>query len=141
MKFKKLSENAIKPTRAHENDAGLDLYAAHSEMIPPGECKLIKTDIAIELPSHIFAMVCSRSGLALKHRVSVLNSPGIIDTQYRGNIGVILFNNGDDGYKVYPGDRIAQLVIAPCFILDLNEVDTLTETIRGEGGFGSSGEN
>lgn len=155
IKFKKLVPDAIVPKYAHQGDAGMDLYAAEDATIRHGEAELIHTGIAIALPDGYEAQVRSRSGLALKNKVFVLNSPGTIDSNYRGEIGVILANFGNmqeivnergesfaygpAEFKVHKGDRIAQLVIAPVTKAELVEVAELDETDRGEGGFGSTG--
>ena len=138
---KKLAESATIPTRAHPGDAGLDLYADEVVTIEPGEWALVKTNVAIALPDGLCAMVCPRSGLALKHGVTVLNAPGIVDNGYRDGIGVILINHGKVPFPVIPGMRIAQLVLSNQAGLDLTplEVSTLPDSVRGENGFGSTG--
>jgi len=122
--------------------AGMDLRAAvqDSLVLQPGERRLIPTGFAMALPEGFEAQVRPRSGLALKHGISVLNSPGTIDADYRGEVGVILINLGDVPFHIQRGDRIAQMVIAPCVQATWQEMTTLTETERGEGGFGSSGQ-
>lgn len=139
IKFKKLHEEAILPKFANEGDAGLDVCSIQDAILEAGCRMLVKTGLAIELPKGWEAQVRSRSGLAYKHGVVVLNSPGTIDEPYRGEIGIILINHGTEPYTITKGDRIAQLVlrrtedVVPVF------VDELTETERGEGGFGSTG--
>ena len=103
------------------------------------ESKLIKTGISIELPPNTEAQIRPRSGLALKHQITVLNTPGTIDEGYRGEIGVILINHGKTSFKVTQGMRIAQMVIAPVIRVNIEEVEQLSDTIRGKGGFGSTG--
>lgn len=139
LKFKKLDENAVAPSYASEGDAGLDLRALEATVIAPGERQLVKTGIAVELREGTVGLVCSRSGLAYKHGVFVLNAPGIIDSGYRGDVGVILQNSGSEDFEIEAGDRIAQLVIQEFVTVKLVEVDDVTESVRGEGGFGSTG--
>lgn len=129
------------PARATADSAGMDLLAAVGAdvVLPPGGRALIPTGIALALPAGHEAQVRPRSGLALKHGVTVLNSPGTIDADYRGEIGVILINHGENPYTVRRGERIAQLVIAAHADAALTEVDRLPESRRGEGGFGSTG--
>ncbi len=113
LKVKRLSSVAIAPSYSHEGDAGLDLCATEAVDIAPGKYLLVRTGIAIELPIGTEAQIRPRSGLALKHGVTVLNSPGTIDQGYRGEIGVILINQGDSLFRVEVGSRIAQMVINP----------------------------
>lgn len=129
------------PAYATEHSAGLDLQAAVSEDIElaPGERALIKTGLSIALPEGYEAQVRPRSGLAYKNGVTVLNTPGTIDADYRGEIGVILVNLGQQSFTITRGMRIAQMIIAPYTRADLTEVSVLSETARGEGGFGSTG--
>lgn len=123
-------------------DAAFDLYANEEAEIEVGKNELIGTGIALDmsvgLTSH-YAVILSRSGLAAKNRLFVLNSPGLIDTGYRGEIKVILQNLGDEPYRVEVGERIAQIMFIPNYVVYLNEVDELSESDRGEKGFGSSG--
>jgi dUTP diphosphatase len=139
LKVKRLSGAATLPAYAHPGDAGLDLYAAVSAAIEPGETRLIGTGIAIELPPNTEAQVRPRSGLALKHAVTVLNTPGTIDRGYRGEVGVILINHGRSRFDVAPGMKIAQLVVASCLTVAVQEAVDLGVSVRGEGGFGSTG--
>ena len=129
------------PAYATEGSAGLDLLAAVESdvVLNPGERRLIPSGIAIALPPGMDAQVRPRSGLALKHGVTVLNTPGTIDSDYRGEVGVILINLGQDPFTVSRGSRIAQLVIAPHHRIAWRQVEVLTETARGDGGFGSTG--
>jgi dUTP pyrophosphatase len=138
LKVKRLQPDAILPAYAHPGDAGLDLYASVTAAIEPGESKLIGTGIAIELPPDTEGQVRPRSGLALKHGVTVLNTPGTIDRGYRGEVGVILINHGRSRFDVRPGMKIAQLVIASCLTVAVEETD-LGDSARGQGGFGSTG--
>jgi dUTP pyrophosphatase len=129
------------PGYASEDAAGLDLLAATDAPIElaPGQRKLIPTGISIALPRGYEAQVRPRSGLALKHGIGLLNSPGTIDADYRGEIGVILINHGEAPFVIARGDRIAQLVVAHVTRLTWAETDTLPPSERGKGGFGSTG--
>ena len=127
------------PAYATEGAAGLDLRAAEGAVLQPGAHLLLPTGIAIALPQHFEGQVRPRSGLAVKHGVTVLNAPGTIDSDYRGEIKVPLINHGHQNFVVHRGDRIAQLVIAPVAQVKLTEVSSIEETARGENGFGSSG--
>lgn len=139
IKIIKLNEAAQVPHYSHVDDAGLDLFAIQSHQILPGASALIPTGISIELPHGTEAQVRPRSGLALKHSITVLNSPGTIDAGYRGEIGVILINHGQEIFEVSAGMKIAQMVIAPVLRAEIEEVTELSATRRGEGGFGSTG--
>lgn len=174
IKFKKLSPDAIIPKKAHESDSGYDLYALEDHELKPLKQQLIKTGIAVALPDGYDAQVRPRSGLALKHGITVVNSPGTIDHSYNSDIGVVLMllkpshvterivaklqHQGRGGwyetnttsskvvenkeiFKIQKGDRIAQLVISRVESLDaiIEEVDSIDDTIRGDGGFGSTG--
>jgi dUTP pyrophosphatase len=136
------AENMPLPTYATDGAAGMDLKAAiaHTVTVPAGNGRvLIPTGLCIEVPVGYEAQVRPRSGLAAKHLVTVLNTPGTIDSDYRGEIKVILINHGDQPFKVEPGDRVAQLVIAPVVRVEWDEVAQLDDTSRGDGGFGSTG--
>jgi dUTP pyrophosphatase len=139
LKIQRIHPDAKLPEYAHPGDAGLDLFSVEEAVIQPGESRLIGTGIIIELPENTEAQIRPRSGLALKHQITVLNSPGTIDHGYRGQVGVILINHGKKPFIVESGMKIAQMVVAP--VLSVNVVDTkaLTDTKRGEGGFGSTG--
>ncbi len=140
VRFQKLHPNAVMPVQAHEGDAGLDLSAVDALTIPHGGRALLRTGLAIEIPEGFEGQVRPRSGLALRHGVTVLNAPGTIDSGYRGEVGVILANFGSSPFQVEPGMRIAQLVIAPVASIAVEVVDGgLSATDRGAGGFGSSG--
>ncbi len=151
VKFKKLTETAITPEYKSVEAAGMDLFAdedvvvnsAHSAILPQyfnlQPWALIKTGIAIELPVGYEAQVRPRSGLAFKHGITVLNTPGTIDSDYRGDVGVILINHSNIPFNVKKGDRIAQLVITPVSKAVMTEVLALDDSDRGAGGFGSSG--
>jgi dUTP pyrophosphatase len=136
---KKLREDSILPQYAHPGDAGLDLFAVESVAIPAGETRLVKTGIALELPVGTEAQVRPRSGLALKHQITVLNTPGTIDEGYRGEVGVILINHGRQTFGVEKGMKIAQMVVKPVLSVDIVETSDLSDTSRGAGGFGSTG--
>lgn len=139
--IKKLLDRAIAPTKATEGSAGFDLYSCVTKPAPiePNNRLLISTGIAIEIPSNCCGMICSRSGLAAKHGVFVLNAPGIIDSDYRGEIKVLLCNLGTETIVIENGQRIAQLVIVPVITSELKLSNRLIETVRGAGGFGSTG--
>ncbi|MEQ6375709.1 dUTP diphosphatase [Bacillaceae bacterium S4-13-56] len=139
IKIKLLTDEAKLPYQANPGDAGLDLFSTEEKVIKPGESALIGTGIQIELPIGTEAQVRPRSGLALKHSVTVLNSPGTIDEGYRGEIKVILINHGKHPFLVEKKMRIAQIVIAPVTKVNMIQVDELSDSNRGSGGFGSSG--
>ena len=136
----KLTDNAVLPTRAHEGDAGLDLYACESAHIGPGERWGVGTGVAVEIPDGHAGLVLPRSGLARDHGISLVNAPGLIDSGYRGELKVILLNTDQEApFVVDHGMRIAQLVVLPIPELELVELDELPETERGVRGHGSSG--
>jgi dUTP pyrophosphatase len=139
VKILRLADAAKLPRYEHEDDSGLDLFALEAQEILPGKSALIATGISIELPPGTEAQVRPRSGLALKHSVTVLNTPGTVDAGYRGEIGVILINHGQQVFQVVKHMKIAQMVIAPVIRADLEEVNSLSQTVRGDGGFGSTG--
>ncbi|MCM3881447.1 MAG: dUTP diphosphatase [Vicinamibacterales bacterium] len=139
LKVKRLRPDATLPAYAHPGDAGLDLFAAVALDIEPGESRMVGTGIAIELPPETEAQVRPRSGLAMKHSITVLNTPGTIDRGYRGEVGVILINHGHQRFEVRPGMKIAQLVIASCLTVAVEEAENLADSARGHGGFGSTG--
>lgn len=129
------------PVYMTSHSAGMDLYAEldHGMVLSPGCRALVPTGLAIALPDGYEAQIRPRSGLALKHGVTMLNSPGTIDADYRGEIGLIVINHGTEPFAINNGDRIAQMVIAPVIQAQLVEVGELDETARGEGGFGHTG--
>ncbi len=135
----KLDKELPTPKYAHHGDAGMDIYSAAEHTLQPGERKLIPTGLKIAVPYGFEAQVRPRSGLALKHGISVVNAPGTIDHQYRGEMGVILINHGNEAFAIKKGERVAQLVFNKIEIVSLEEVDALPETDRGAGGFGSTG--
>lgn len=127
------------PAYESEHAAGMDLRAAEDAILPPGGRALVATGFAIALPQGFEAQVRPRSGLAAKHGVTVLNAPGTIDADYRGEVKVILINHGADAFAIKRGDRIAQMIVAPVTRVTLAEAASLSETERGAGGFGSTG--
>lgn len=136
----KLKEDARLPTRAHEGDAGLDLYACEPAHIGPGERWSVGTGVGVEIPAGHAGLVLPRSGLARDHGIALVNAPGLIDSGYRGELRVLLLNTDPaETFRIEPGDRIAQLVLTPIATPEPAEVPTLTESMRGGGGFGSSG--
>ena len=139
--IKKLNKNAVIPTYGSEFSAGADLYACiDSEVkILPGETKLIKTGLAIEVPVGYGAFIYARSGLASKRGLAPANKVGVVDADYRGEVMVALHNHSTEAQAVAVGERIAQMVIAPFLKADFEVVDELSDTARGEGGFGSTG--
>lgn len=139
LKVVKIHKDAILPNYAHPGDAGLDIYSVEEKVLNPGERALIKTGIKIELPRNTEAQMRPRSGLALKHGISLVNSPGTIDEGYRGEIGVIVINHGNEVFKVEKGMKICQMVIKPIWTVNVQEVQELDDTERGTGGFGSTG--
>lgn len=139
IKVKRISKDAVIPSYAHENDSGMDLFSIETKKIASHNSALIKTGIIIELPKCTEAQIRPRSGLALKHQITVLNSPGTIDSGFRGEIGVILINHGKKTFEVEKGMKIAQIVIKEVKKVSVIEVDDLTNSSRGEKGFGSSG--
>lgn len=139
LKIIKLREQAVIPRYEHNNDSGLDLISIEDLEIESGESQLVKIGISIELPPNTEAQIRPRSGLALKHKITVLNTPGTIDEGYRGEIGVILINHGKTSFQVIQGMRIAQMVIAPVIRVKIEEVNDLSDTTRGPKGFGSTG--
>ena len=139
IQVRKLNENAILPEKAHESDAGFDLFASETIMIPAGESRLVPTGLALGLPAMTEAQIRPRSGLALNHQITVLNTPGTIDAGYRGEIGVILINHGGQDFTVNRGMKIAQLVVAQVLPVKFTEAGRLDDTERGGSGFGSTG--
>jgi dUTP pyrophosphatase len=140
LKFVKLKEGATLPTRAHDNDAGLDLYAAESARLAPGARVSVGTGLAVQIPDGVGGLVLPRSGMAIKHGVTLVNSPGLIDPGYRGEIRVLMLNTDPTvEFQISPGDRLAQLLLVPVAHATPLQADALDESTRGEGGFGSSG--
>ena len=140
LRFRRLSEAARPPGQAHEGDAGYDLHAAEAATIAPGERASVGTGVAVAIPEGQAGLVIPRSGLAARHGISVVNAPGLIDSGYRGEVRVLLLNTDPaEPFTVEPGDRIAQLVLVRVETEEPVEVEELDETVRGAGGFGSTG--
>jgi dUTP pyrophosphatase len=140
LRYRRLSEEARPPARAHEDDAGYDLHASEAATIAPGERASVGTGIAVAIPDGHAGLVLPRSGLAARHGITLPNAPGLIDSGYRGELRVLLLNADPDApFEVAPGDRIAQLVIARVEAPELEESQDLEETARGVSGFGSTG--
>ena len=138
--FTRLSADAVPPERAHGDDAGYDLRAAEASSLGPGERASVGTGLAVAIPDGCAGLVLPRSGLALSHGIALVNAPGLIDSGYRGEVRVLLLNTDrSEGFEVSVGDRIAQLVVVRHEAGDLQEVETLDETVRGAAGFGSTG--
>ncbi|KAL5210165.1 hypothetical protein ABZP36_005788 [Zizania latifolia] len=137
LKVKRLSENAVLPSRGSALAAGYDLSSAAEAVVPARGKAMVPTDLSIAIPEGTYARIAPRSGLALKHSIDV--GAGVIDADYRGPVGVILFNHSDVDFVVKPGDRIAQMIIELIVTPEVAEVDDLDATVRGEGGFGSTG--
>jgi dUTP pyrophosphatase len=136
----KLESGALLPTRAHPGDAGLDLYACEAAHIGPGERWSVGTGLAVQIPAGHAGLVLPRSGMAREHGITLVNSPGLIDSGYRGELRVLLLNTDPaETFRVAPGDRIAQLVLTPVAAAEPVEAVELSESSRGGGGFGSSG--
>lgn len=139
LRFKRIHPDAVLPAYAHPSDAGMDIRSVEDLVIPVGKYALVHTGLVMLLPPMYEAQVRPRSGLALKNGVTVLNTPGTIDSGYRGEVGVILANFGDVDFQVRKGDKIAQIVIAPVTQPEIAETEIVDETDRGDGGFGSTG--
>ncbi|KPJ10806.1 Deoxyuridine 5'-triphosphate nucleotidohydrolase [Papilio machaon] len=137
LKVTRLTEHAFLPVKGSEKAAGFDLKSAYDYTVPARGKQLIKTDLQIELPSGCYGRVAPRSGLAVKNFIDV--GAGVIDEDYRGNVGVVLFNHSDQHFDVKKGDRIAQLICEQIFHPVLEEVNSLSDTKRSDGGFGSTG--
>jgi dUTP pyrophosphatase len=140
LRYRRLSEAARPPARAHDGDAGYDLHAVEAASLRPGERASVGTGIAVAIPAGHAGLVVPRSGIAARHGISVVNGPGLIDSGYRGEVRVLLLNtDAERSFDVAPGDRIAQLVLVRVETPPLEEAELLDETLRGTGGFGSSG--
>lgn len=140
LEFKRLAPQARAPRRAHDHDAGYDLFAAEGAELRPGERASVGTAIAVAIPEGHAGLVLPRSGLAARHGIALVNAPGLIDAGYRGELRVLLLNTDrSEAFTVSPGDRIAQLVVVRAEVLEPEEVPELPETARAERGFGSSG--
>ena len=138
--IKKLHKNIILPEYKTDGSSGMDLMANVDQTVKilPGEKKIISTGIMVAIPEQYEIQIRPRSGLAAKNGISVLNTPGTIDSDYRGEIKVILINLGKDIFQINKNDRIAQMIVCPIIKVELKEVESLPETARGEGGFGST---
>ncbi len=141
IKFKKLFDDTILPTYAYQDDAGMDIFSHEEKIIEAGKWVLVKTGFSMELPHGYEAQVRSKSGIALKSGVFCLNSPGTIDENYRGEVGVILMNLSNEPYRIFKQQKVAQMVIARVEHLDAVICDNLEKSQRGVGGFGSTGLN
>lgn len=141
LQIKRVCDEAVLPERATQGSAGLDLRACTTDetCIMPGETALLPTGLAVALPTGSVGLVFGRSGLGIRHGIVPANAVGVIDADYRGEIMVGLTNHSADPYIIVPGDRIAQLVIVPVLTPQIEEVEILSETLRGDGGFGSTG--
>lgn len=139
IKIKRISEKAQLPSYAYEGDAGMDLYSIEEKTVRPRKPTLIRTGLVLELPKGTEAQVRPRSGLALNHAITVINSPGTIDEGYRGEVGVILINHGTRKFVVKEGMKIAQLIVKPVYNYELVETEDIAKSERGEAGYNSSG--
>ncbi len=137
--FKRLDKELPSPAPAHQGDAGFDLRAAEPVKLEPGERAAVPTGVAVAIPRGHAGLVLPRSGLARKFGVGLVNSPGLIDSGYRGEVTVLLVNHGSEPVSFERGDRIAQLMVVPVPSLEWHEVDELDDSTRGQGGFGSTG--
>lgn len=137
--FVRIDEELPVPSPAHIGDAAVDLHSRIDVTLQPGEREAVPTGIAVALPEGYAGLVLPRSGHARRHGIGVVNGPGLIDSGYRGEISVLLINHGDETVEFARGDRIAQLAIVPVPAIEWTEVDSLDETARGAGGFGSTG--
>lgn len=140
LRFIKLREDAVVPTHAHDGDAGSDLHAVEGVVLEPGARAKVPTGIAVAIPDGHAGLILPRSGLAHKHGITLTNTPGLIDSGYRGELQVLMLNTDrNETYEVKPGDRIAQLVIVAFAAPEWTPVESFEATTRGDGGFGSSG--
>jgi dUTP pyrophosphatase len=140
LEYRLLSETARPPARAHDGDAGMDLHADEAAHIDPGDRASVGTGLAVAIPEGHAGLVLPRSGLAAEHGITLVNTPGLIDSGYRGELRVLLLNTDRTrAFRVMPGDRIAQLVLVKVEAPELAEMGELSETVRGAGGFGSTG--
>lgn len=137
LRFAKLTEHALEPQRGSERAAGFDLRSAYDIVVPARGKAIVKTDLQVQVPEGSYGRVAPRSGLAVKNFIDV--GAGVVDEDYRGNLGVVLFNHSDTDFEVKHGDRIAQFICERIFYPELEQVDKLDETVRGAAGFGSTG--
>lgn len=138
VKIQKINENAVLPTYAHDTDAGADIYAIEDVVLKPHSTNIVKTGLKVAIPAGYEIQIRPRSGLSLKTTLRIANAPGTIDSEYRGEVGVIIENTGNLSVTISKGDKIAQMLIAPTPMIEWEEVDELDETSRGEGGYGST---
>jgi len=140
LRVTRLRDDAVLPTKAHCDDAGLDLSACETVTIAPGERATVGTGLAVAIPGDHAGLVVPRSGLAQRHGLSIVNTPGVIDSGYRGEVRVVLLNTDSErSFTVEQGMRIAQLLVVPARVVEVVEVGELPESMRGTSGFGSSG--
>jgi dUTP pyrophosphatase len=140
LRVRRLDARAVLPTRAHHDDAGLDLYALEDSTLAPGERASVPTGVAVEIPDGHAGLVLPRSGLALSHGIALVNAPGLIDPGYRGEVRVLLLNTDrTEPFGISAGDRIAQLLVVRAELATVVAVEELSQSRRGVGGFGSSG--
>lgn len=138
VKIKKIKDNAIIPRYAHKGDAGVDLYSTQNYTLKPGERVLVSSGIKIAIPQGYEAQIRPKSGLAINYGISVCNTPGTVDSSYRGEVGVIVINHGKENFKIKKGKKIAQMIFNKVEEAKFEEVEELDNTTRGEGGFGST---
>lgn len=139
VKVQKINPEAVIPEYIHEGDSGMDVYSVNNMELKSGERKLIGTGLRFEIPIGYEIQVRPRSGLAIKKGVTVLNTPGTVDSSYRGELGVILINHSNETYSVKKGERVAQIVLSKVEKMLLEEIEELSSTERGSGGFGHTG--
>jgi dUTP pyrophosphatase len=140
LRVRRLVSEALLPVRAHDGDAGYDLHAVESATLLPGHRAMVGTGVSVEIPDGRAGLVLPRSGTAARHGIALVNAPGLIDSGYRGELKVLLLNTDlSESFEIAAGDRIAQLVLVRVETPAVEEVDELVESVRGEGGFGSSG--
>ena len=139
VRVKKLRENAVLPSYGSDYAAGADLYACNAVTVEPGATEFVQTGLALEVPAGYAGLVYARSGLACKKGLAPANKVGVIDADYRGEIMVALYNHSSQAVEIEPGERVAQLVITPYLTAVFEETEALSDTVRGEGGFGSTG--
>ena len=139
VRVKKLRENAVLPSYGSDYAAGADLYACNAVTVEPGATEFAQTGLALEVPAGYAGLVYARSGLACKKGLAPANKVGVIDADYRGEVMVALYNHSSQAVEIEPGERVAQLVITPYLTAVFEETEELSDTVRGEGGFGSTG--
>ncbi len=139
VRVKKLRENAVLPSYGSDYAAGADLYACNAVTVEPGATEFVQTGLALEVPAGYAGLVYARSGLACKKGLAPANKVGVIDADYRGEVMVALYNHSSQAVEIEPGERVAQLVITPYLTAVFEETQELSDTVRGEGGFGSTG--